>query len=210
MNWTKEKESEIRSWIIACENYVNEHTNKKKYNKKISSYILIITIFFSITTTVLNGVSSFSYYKILNIIATIIGGLSATVSMIIKQIDPEQNVLKHGETIAKYKQLIMIIKYQLNLDVESRNDCNEFMKSIMELMINLEAEEDGISIISKSEIEKMFNNLKTHTHAEKNEQLEDVKITSENKKKFELFFKQYPSMNENMLKYQMDIFDRQI
>ena len=59
MNWTKEKESEIRSWIIACENYVNEHTNKKKYNKKISSYILIITIFFFFFSTVLNGVSSF-------------------------------------------------------------------------------------------------------------------------------------------------------
>lgn len=203
-DWTTKKEQEILSWINTCYDYIDAHLGKKVYCERMSSFFIIATVIASTISTIFSGITSFEEPTTLRILGTIFSGIVTGLGVCIERLNVGKKIELHNNTIIKYRLLINEIKNQLNMNPTNRIPCNDFMKSTMEQMINFESGENSIPILSKNEFSKYDFAENPEIQHKDNNELKDVKMTDENKHKFEIFFKSFPSKNNAMLKYQLD------
>jgi hypothetical protein len=201
----EEKNIEFESLINKCDQYIIEHTKRKKYNQIILNVTFYVTMLCLIAITILNSIKSDASTTSLDGIAiasAILGGISVGLGAYINQRNPEKKVQEHGEIIAKLKQLIVIINYELSMNITSRTDCNKFIKSIMQLIINLNDGNDNFHI-SNEDINKLC--------VSDNNATINIDNTDEhnNDQKFELFEHKRPSENETIM-YQINRLDENV
>jgi len=213
-NWTNKKEIQLSEWKNVCEAYNHLHEKQKEYFKKKVNYLLIPTIIISSTVTVLSSIaSSITNNFWLNISSAILAGIATCFTLYTKNDTPEQKIIKHSESSKGYREIVLTIESELAIDIELRKNSNDFIKEIMLRMLNLETGSESIPILTKQEMMKIINK-KENSELHKSES-EIKQVSSEivnglsniDNKKFELFFRKFPSTNQNMLDFQLTRLD---
>lgn len=219
-NWDQKKEIQLNEWKYVCEVYNQLHEKQKEYYKKKVNYLIIPTIIISSTVTILSSIATATENNfLLNVISAILSGTAACFTLYAKNDAPDQKIIRHSESAKGYREIVLKIESHLAIDIESRINGNEFIKDISLKMLDLETGSESIPIITKTEFLKLNNitcdNKKVGLDKKKdNQDLEsDEKkdnpdtisgLSNNQNKKFELFFRKFPSFNQNMIEFQLN------
>ena len=234
-NWTIEKEKKIINIKESCEVYVNAHDEKREKYRRQLNISTGLKIIISMIITILGSFASYpqttNFWIIIT--ATILSAISTGGEIFISFLNPAAKLSNHTDIRNKYNLIIYKINQELFFEIKNRNDCNEFMREICKEMLELETGEDSLPIINKNiftkEKEKInkkssekvkCTNIQNIELGENNDN--DIEngddncseesdvingLTINENRDFHLLFKKMPSIDTNLMKYQMERFN---